>query len=264
VAAGKSAVKPPRAICHNAPFADRRIGMIVSHRHRFIFVKTRKTAGTSIEIALSSYCGEEDIISRITRDDEEIRRALGFPGPQNDLLPVAQYSSNEWLRFVSRGRRARFRNHMAAARIRALLGETIWRDYFKFCVERDPWDKAISLYYWRTRHMNPRPPLHQFLAGVAPDSLSNFEIYTIDGALAMDRVIRFECLSAELEEVRNLLGLPEPLSLPRAKSAHRDEERHYSELLEDADRAIVDRVCAREIALFDYGFRHTRSGTRRS
>ncbi|MEL6382956.1 MAG: chondroitin 4-O-sulfotransferase, partial [Cyanobacteria bacterium J06626_18] len=31
--------------------------MIISHEYKFIFLKTRKTAGTSIEIALSKFCG---------------------------------------------------------------------------------------------------------------------------------------------------------------------------------------------------------------
>jgi hypothetical protein len=30
--------------------------MIVSHEHKFIFLKTKKTAGTSIELALSALC----------------------------------------------------------------------------------------------------------------------------------------------------------------------------------------------------------------
>jgi len=38
--------------------------MIVSRRHRFIFIKTHKTAGTSIEISLSRYCGASDIVSK--------------------------------------------------------------------------------------------------------------------------------------------------------------------------------------------------------
>ncbi len=32
--------------------------MIISHRHSFVFVKTTKTAGTSVEIALSKHCGQ--------------------------------------------------------------------------------------------------------------------------------------------------------------------------------------------------------------
>ena len=72
--------------------------MIVSHRHRFIFIKTRKTASTSIEIALSQFCGPEDIITPIHPDDEAIRRSLGYPGPQNFLMQPGRYSRQVFCR----------------------------------------------------------------------------------------------------------------------------------------------------------------------
>ena len=37
--------------------------MIASFSCRFIFLKTRKTAGTSVELALSPACGPEDIVT---------------------------------------------------------------------------------------------------------------------------------------------------------------------------------------------------------
>lgn len=37
--------------------------MISSHQHRFIFVKTLKTAGTSIEVFLSGLCGRDDVVT---------------------------------------------------------------------------------------------------------------------------------------------------------------------------------------------------------
>ena len=39
--------------------------MIISHEYKFIFVKTVKTAGTSIEAYLSNVCPEDDIFSSI-------------------------------------------------------------------------------------------------------------------------------------------------------------------------------------------------------
>jgi len=36
--------------------------MIISHKYKFIFIKTRKTAGTTIEYNLSKYLGKNDII----------------------------------------------------------------------------------------------------------------------------------------------------------------------------------------------------------
>jgi len=43
--------------------------MIISHKYKFIFIKTVKTAGTSIEVFLNNYCGEEDIITPIHPKD---------------------------------------------------------------------------------------------------------------------------------------------------------------------------------------------------
>ena len=39
--------------------------MIISHKYRFIFVKTRKTAGTSVEAYLSQHCGDSDVLTPI-------------------------------------------------------------------------------------------------------------------------------------------------------------------------------------------------------
>ena len=47
--------------------------MIASHAHRFVFVKTRKTAGTSLEIALSRHCGPSDAEIVAERFDRTIR-----------------------------------------------------------------------------------------------------------------------------------------------------------------------------------------------
>ncbi len=226
--------------------------MIVSHRHRYIFVRTRKTAGTSVEIALSKFCGPDDIITRDT--DDALRRELGYPGPQNDGgIGFRQYTFGEWRRFLLRGERARFKNHMSAARIRTLVGEDVWSSYYKFAIERDPWDKAISLYYWRTRNEEPRRPLLQFLEEVGTRSLSNAHIYLIDGKIGVDRIIAYENLAAQLEEVRLRIGLPEPLSLPRAKGTHRVQRSNDEQLIGPAERVVIDAACRREIALL--GFR---------
>jgi hypothetical protein len=51
--------------------------MILSHEHKFIFLRTKKTAGTSIELALSDLCGPDDIITPLTGEDEA--RRAGAP-----------------------------------------------------------------------------------------------------------------------------------------------------------------------------------------
>ena len=70
----------------------------------------------------------------------------------------------------------------------------------------------------------------------------------------MDVAIRYENLVDELEAVRLRLNLPEPLTLPRAKSSQRDDHRPYAEVLSVADRARIDAVCKKEIEYLGYRY----------
>jgi hypothetical protein len=228
--------------------------MIVSHRYKFIFLKTSKTAGTSIEIALSQYCGETDIITPITPKDEEVRQELGYRGPQNYTIPLTRYRLRHWKHLLTRGTRARYYNHMPAAELRRLVGPKVWTEYFKFSFERNPWDKAISSYFWKTRGLEPRPSLLDFLRSVTPDSLSSFRIYSIDGEVAVDLVGRYEQLDAELQHIATRLGLPGAIALPRAKGSFRQDRRHYRDIIGEEERSIIERICGREIKHFGYSF----------
>ena len=124
-----------------------RTAMIISHKYQYIFVKTTKTAGTSIEIALSRYCSRRDVITPIGAADEATRREYGGRGPQNYRAPLTAYSLLDFKRLIRLGKRKRwFYNHIAASPAAELIGEKKWRDYYKFCFERNPFDRLISLY----------------------------------------------------------------------------------------------------------------------
>ena len=62
--------------------------MIISHKHKFIFIKTFKVSGTSMEIALSNYLGKQDIITPINLEEEILRYKKTGIFPRN-------YSSNQ-------------------------------------------------------------------------------------------------------------------------------------------------------------------------
>ena len=231
--------------------------MIISHKHRFIFIKTEKTAGTSIEIALSKFCGPDDVITPISPDDEAIRREKGHRGPQHHLAPPWEYGWRDMKALATKGRRKlRFYNHAPASHIRPRVSDRVWRDYFKFCFERNPWDRVISAYYWKSASRVQRHSLSDFVDSPKILSLKQRGIgaYTIDGKVAVDRVCRFESVTEDLEEVRSLLKLPEPLDLPFAKSASRQDKRSYREILSDAERDKISKLFAEEIALMGYAF----------
>src|SRR5690349_20321648 len=51
--------------------------MILSVRHRFVFIKGMKVAGTSVEMALAPLCGPADIVTPISPVDELERMNRG-------------------------------------------------------------------------------------------------------------------------------------------------------------------------------------------
>jgi hypothetical protein len=118
--------------------------MIISHKHKFIFIKTAKTAGTSLEIALSAICGKDDVISKILPEDEKIRQELGFRGAQNYQIPLMDCVWRDIPRLLHRRKRLIFFNHASAQHIKRHVKPEVWNDYYKFCFERNPWDKLIS------------------------------------------------------------------------------------------------------------------------
>ncbi|MGF1522355.1 MAG: sulfotransferase family 2 domain-containing protein [Leptolyngbyaceae cyanobacterium] len=231
--------------------------MIINHRYKFIFLKTIKTAGTSLEIALSKFCGPEDVITRINEADEAIRRQLGFRGPQNYTFQgvYGEESDNSLAAENNPGKTKEFYNHAPAQFIRANISDRLWHNYFTFCFERNPFDKAISLYYFRkTQHPELPADISEHLQTTAVDLLSNWRRYTIDDQVAVDFVGRYERLSEDLETVRQQLRLPHPLSLPRAKSNFRQDKRHYSQVLPADSRDWIATTCAKEMNYFGYSW----------
>jgi hypothetical protein len=224
--------------------------VIVNHKYKFIFLKTRKTASTSIEIALSKFCGVHDTITPITGEDELIREALGFPGPQNYKVPLKYYMARDWFRFIGKGKCKKYKSHATARFVRGCLPGDMWNSYFKFCFERDPFDKAISRYYWSTR--NPRPAISDYLCSAPFELLSNWSVYTITDQIAVDFVGNYEKLSEHMEYVRNRLGITEKIVLPKAKNNYRENREHYSRLLNQEARNRIEIVCAKEIKAFGF------------
>jgi len=229
--------------------------MIVSHRHRFIFLKTRKTAGTSIEVALSRVCGDDDIITPIAPEDEAVRGELGYRGPQNDLVPFHRYRKRDWRRLLVKHRRARFYNHMRAVDARALLGDEVWNSYFKFSFDRNPWDRMVSAYFWiKFRTGNADLPFNEFLVQQRPYILSNYGIYSIDSRVAVDFVGRYETLVDDFNRALAQIGITEPLELPRLKAKARTDKRPYRELITPDEERFIASHCQAEIALMGYRF----------
>ena len=217
--------------------------MIVSHRHRFIFLKTLKTASTSIEIALSKHCGPEDTITRLlVAAEEELRRSLGYRGPQHYVIRRDAHSQRI------------FPPHTGAATAKQYF-PAAWASYLKFCVVRNPWEVSASTYAARVKRLRYRNVgFSEFIASEGFAAwVANWRIvYCIDDRIAVDEVVRYEDLAGGLEKIRLRIGLPEPLALPHAKSGYR--KGHYRETVNERDAEVIARLFAPEIEMFGYRY----------
>jgi len=227
--------------------------MIVSHEHRFIFIKTAKTAGSSIEEALKPLCGPDDIIARTLRSSkhppagsDNFRRGLGKLG-----IPVPAGIARHMPQLAG------FYPHMPARHVRTLIGPEIWDSYFKFTVERNPWDRQISLYYYRYHKRKNAPSFEETLSPwfstFHASRMRNWYGYTVDDRIIVDRIIRFENLDNDFNEISRQLGLGD-LSLPHANSGPRRERAHYRDYYTPRTRDTVANWYAREIKALGYSF----------
>jgi len=225
--------------------------VIVSHQHRFVFLRIPKTASTSIQIELSKVCGPEDVITPMGFKNDPIGRVAGFKGPQNFQRFFGAKRLQDWFRILILRKSPKNFNHVTALQAQKYLGRTIWDSYYKFCVVRNPFDRAISLYYWHAKNTEDMVDLNQFILGLEEKKISAWHRFTINGQVAMDLICRYENLQSDLDLATTKIGIP-PLSLPHAKSSHRKDRQHYSQLINSEARNHIERLCMKEINAFNY------------
>ena len=111
---------------------------IISHKRKFIFVHARKTAGTSLQISLSRWLGEDDVVSIYLH-----KRTKAF-----NRRTDTDYFDSVRQRHVDRTG-CSYHIHDLPDDIRRKVGETVWASYFKFTVARNPWDLLVSMLYFK-------------------------------------------------------------------------------------------------------------------
>jgi len=213
--------------------------MIVSHKYRFIFLRTEKTGGTSLEAALRPLLGADDMVSDMTR-----------PG-------WARYSP------VHHGALKRslpdlfgLHPHASAAQVRRVIGRDLFDRYTKVAVERNPWDRQVSLYHHRCWKTGRRADFDADMRSILYRNteycrLNNWSAYAIGGRVVADRVLRYERLADEVAKLVADLGISGEVELPR-KRAYAPDRPPYASHYSDATRDLVARWYAREIAAFGY------------
>lgn len=238
--------------------------MIISHRHRFIFIKNRKVGSTSTELALQKICGPEDVITpdHMHRSEADVLA----PAARNwdgRFLPFRELAQARHPMDAARTlrdafKRPKFYNHMRASSVKARIPAEIWRSYYKFCFERNPWDKAVSFYYWfgRSRELPDIDSFYQRHRDFGTQDQvfpSDWSRYTLHDRVIVDDVYDYADLAGGLRTALRKAGvaadLADGLELPKEKAGLRKQAE--VSLAPETDR-LIRQVFAREIATFPF------------
>lgn len=134
--------------------------------------------------------------------------------------------------------------HATLAEYRACLGDEL-DEYTTFSVVRNPWDRLASWWHYNgARDSLAAFVRHKAAWGTQVDALS------LDGALAVDHIIRYEALQGGFDAVINALGLPRA-ALP---VTNRSKRPPYRADYDDEARALVGRLYAADVETFGYRF----------
>lgn len=230
--------------------------MIISHKHKFIFLRTKKTASTSLEIYLSQFCGKEDVITQDDIEAETMKKKLGQRS-RNYQLPLIEYNFSDWKILVrslsTKNIRHKFYNHMSADELKKIISPKIWRNYFIFCFERNPYEKAVSAYNYhiKTHSLDQSQyTFNEFLQN--HNYYRNYHRYSIAGEIVIN-VFQYDKINEEIDRLLKNLGIQNAPKIPRAKS-HNSKRKHYSSYYNDDLKKIVQDNCFQEIDQFGYEF----------
>ncbi|MCS4503029.1 sulfotransferase family protein [Arhodomonas aquaeolei] len=218
--------------------------MLISYRHRFLFVHIAKTGGTSIRTALRPYrwgwpytpvLAAASLISQMTRP----KHALGIKFPRH-AKAIAAYE---------------------------MLPRELYEGLFKFAVVRNPWDLQVSSFHHlrrehpqRTAHLDTfetfiRAKLdperaYDYLLDISQERQWEY-VCDFNGRQIVDFVARYERLSEDFAHVCERIGIEAP-ALPHRRRA--GDRGTYQDYYTPETRALVARHYAEDIERFGYRF----------
>ena len=222
--------------------------MILSHRHKFLFIHIPKTGGSSLRRALNRATAWEPYYLPL----QLVRRVCTWTTYRiGSVLP----------------------RHGSAVAARDTLMLEQFLAYHKFAFVRNPWDRLVSSFKHLERErqdvLGPRKirTFHEYCDWVLDANLGDLGRRTTlvhgfrrtqaeyltdhDGKLLMDYVGRFEQLEADFQTVLDHLHLSAAKLGHRRRSQRASDYRCY---YDDRTAELVANFYCRDLELFGYEF----------
>jgi len=251
--------------------------MIFSELHNFLFLKGRKVASTSFEVALSKICGAEDIITPITPVDERQRIDLGYRHAQNFgadpeklkayIEAVKTAAANQFDQIKKP--KGTVQDHCTFEEAWAFFGERLSGKRV-IAIARNPYQTILS----RLNHMarfeeykksgqtiqasqqQLQEELTLFIKKLSKESYpKNISHYTPPRhatiPLKVD-YLKFEDLQTELNQFLASLKITESVSLPHLKKGQNLPDEAILEIADSEQLAIINDYFDDEFKAFGY------------
>jgi hypothetical protein len=212
--------------------------MIISPGRQYIFVHIPKTGGTSMALALENRAHRDDILIGDT--------------------PKAQKRRG---RVKGRKARGRLWKHATLADIDGVVTAAQMEQMFCFTIVRNPWDRAVSYYHWLRGQSFDHDAVrlakaHDFSEFLRHPhtvmSLQNapYTRYMQDvSGVERGQFLRLEHLGLDMAPLVRHLGFR-----PEIPHENRSERGAYQDYYDADLRDHLGRICAGDIARFDYRF----------
>ncbi|WP_417881915.1 sulfotransferase family 2 domain-containing protein [Xanthomarina gelatinilytica] len=218
---------------------------MISHKHKCIFIHISKCAGSSIETAFG-----------IDVSDNTENNNINLFGWNEAHKLFLQHATPEEL--VNYG----------------FISQSIWKEYYKFIIVRNPFSRAKSDYLWLVKDSGIKDSFENFLEAKGKFEsilkVKNHETYRGDhltpqldyfylngDKISYDRVLRFESLNEDLKL------LCEDLKLNKNMFAHKvnvgKAKRHYSYFYNKSTKALITQKYKRDLKLLNYDFEDKRN-----
>jgi hypothetical protein len=231
--------------------------MLVSHKHKFIFLRPRKTASTSVEAYFEKFCLPATADTTVKHNRRHSITQVGIVTPRGLENAKIKCAKLGW------------RNHMIARNVKQKLTTEQWKTYFKFSIVRNPFDKLISWYYfmphrynanYRSKGTNLKQERRNFNKWVQSEYCKIFlakeqKIISVKGKYCLDGVIRLEHLEKDIKNVCKTLDLPIDLTrLKNFKSNVKPNNFTPAQLYTKKSIELVNKLCANYMKKFKYSF----------
>jgi len=230
--------------------------VLVSHKYNFIYIKTYKTASTSVEVFFQRWCVENEDAYIPNEEADYVRNTHGIIG-------YRPFIHNESKTFYS---------HSPSFYLKKLLPKC-FQKYFKFCVIRNPFDIVVSQYYYQKQKHSSFDDFVDTLFNTYQESKNNtytvqdlqfdkktfvhfnWELITINDVPVMDFYIRYENLIEDIEHVLQKLGIKnyDINDLKTYKGGFR-EETGYRQFYNDITKEKVETIYKKYLSYFGYVF----------